>query len=127
MVDESEILFGGGGDLVVATLEVDGGVGVDAALLALGKVEIEQGRDGPRAKTMVLSEQRLFPDGERDEASAALAGEISAAQFHLKHLRGVDRGGFSGPVCLYRSRGMDAPLSEVGEDANDKFGRQPDG
>ncbi len=46
VVDEGDGGFGRASDLVVAALEINGVVVVDAALLAQEKVEVEQSREG---------------------------------------------------------------------------------
>ena len=46
VVDEGDGGFGSAGDFVIAALEIDGVVVVDAARLAKGKVEVEQRRGG---------------------------------------------------------------------------------
>ena len=86
VVDEGYGGFGGACDLVVAALKIDGVVVVDAALLAKGKMEVEQGRGGCRAEALGAGQQGVFPDGDGDEAGAALAGAVLALEFHLEEL-----------------------------------------
>ncbi len=93
VVDEGDGGFGSAGDLVIAALEIDGVVVVDAALLAKGKVEVEQRRGGCGAEALGAGQQGVFPDGEGDEAGAALAGAVLALEFHLKDVVGVLGGG----------------------------------
>ena len=93
VVDEGDGGFGRGCDLVIAALEINGVVVVDTALLAQGKVEVEQGLWGCGAEALGAGEQGVFPDGEGDEAGAALAGAVLALEFHLEDLVGVLVGG----------------------------------
>ena len=64
VVDEGDGGFGRGCDLVIAALEINGVVVVDTALLAQGKVEVEQGLWGCGAEALGAGEQGVFPDGE---------------------------------------------------------------
>ncbi len=93
VVDEGDGGFGSASDLVVAALEIDGVVVVDAALLAQGKVQVEQGPGWCRAEALGAGQQGVFPDGEGDEAGAALAGAVLALEFHLEDVVGVFGGG----------------------------------
>ena len=93
VVDGGDGGFGRGCDLVIAALEINGVVVVDTALLAQGKVEVEQGLGGGGAEALGAGEQGVFPDGEGDEAGAALAGAVLALEFHLEDLVGVLGGG----------------------------------
>ena len=93
VVDEGDGRFGSAGDLVIAALEIDGVVVVDAALLAKGKVQVEQRRGRCGAEALGAGQQGVFPDGEGDEAGAALAGAVLALEFHLKDVVGVLGGG----------------------------------
>jgi len=95
VVDEGDGGFGSASDLVVAALEIDGVVVVDAALLAQGKVQVEQGPGWCRAEALGAGQQGVFPDGEGDEAGAALAGAVLALEFHLEDVVGVFGGGNS--------------------------------
>lgn len=81
MVDEGYGGFGGACDLVVAALEIDGVVVVDAALLAKGKMEVEQGRSGCRAEALGAGQ-------EGDDA--ALEGAEAAFDFALCLRGGCD-------------------------------------
>ncbi len=93
VVDEGDGRFGSAGVLVIAALEIDGVVVVDAALLAKGKVQVEQRRGRCGAEALGAGQQGVFPDGEGDEAGAALAGAVLALEFHLKDVVGVLGGG----------------------------------
>jgi hypothetical protein len=88
VVDEGDGRFGGACDLVVAALEIDGVVVVDAALLAQGKVQVEQSGSGSGAEALRAGEQGVVPDGGWDEAGAALAGAVLALEFHLEDVVG---------------------------------------
>jgi hypothetical protein len=57
VVDEGDGGFGSACDLVVAALEIDGVVVVDAPLLAKGKVQVEQGRGGCGAEALGAGKQ----------------------------------------------------------------------
>ena len=93
VVDEGDGRFGSAGVLVIAALEIDGVVVVDAALLAEGKVQVEQRPGGCGAEALGAGQEGGFPDGEGDEAGAALAGAVLALEFHLKDVVGVLGGG----------------------------------
>ena len=93
VVDEGNGGFGSAGDLVIAALEIDGVVVVDATLLAKGKVQVEQCLSGGGAEALGAGQQGVFPDAEGDEAGAALAGAVLALELHLEELVGVPRGG----------------------------------
>ena len=93
VVDEGDGGFGSACDLVVAALEIDGVVVVDAALLAQGKVEVEQRGRGCGAEVLGAGKEGVFPDGAGDEAGAALAGAVLALEFHLEDVVGVPGGG----------------------------------
>lgn len=93
VVDEGDGGFGSGGDGEVCALEIEGVVVVDAALLAEGKVQVEQGRRGHGPEALGAGGEGVFPDGETDAPGAALAGEVLPLEFHLEDLVGVLRGG----------------------------------
>jgi len=78
VVHEGEGGFGRARDPAVAALEIDGVAVIDAALLAPGKVQVEQGRGRCGAEALGAGKEGVFPDGAGDEAGAALAGAALA-------------------------------------------------
>ena len=86
MEHEGDGLAESGGDLIVAAVEVDGVVVVDAPGAAQGEVEIEKGcgRGGTHAAFAAL---RLgLPDFERNLAEGAVDGAVLASDLHLEDL-----------------------------------------
>ena len=92
VVDEGDGGFGSGGDGVVFALEINGMVVVDAALLAEGKVEVEQGTRRHGAEALGAGGEGVVPHGLGDAPGAALAGVVLALEFHFEDLVGVLRG-----------------------------------
>ena len=93
VVDEGDGGFGSACDLVIAALEIDGVVVVDAALLAQGKVQVEQCVSGCGAEALGAGKQGVFPYAEGDEGGATLAGAVLALEFHLEERVGMLGGG----------------------------------
>ena len=89
VMDEGDGGFGSRGDGEVCALEIDGVVVVDAALVAEGKVQVEEGCRGHRPEALGAGREGVLPDGKGDAPGAALTGGVLAQEFHLEDLVGV--------------------------------------
>ena len=106
VMDDGDGLFGSVCDGVIAALKVDGHVVVDAALVAKGKVEVEQGERRSRAHTMGAGGVLMLPNADGDQAGGALAGAVLALEFHLEDGVCLRKGG---DICVFE-QGDDAAL-----------------
>ena len=86
VMDEGDGGFGSRGDGEVCALEIDGVIVVDAALVAEGKVKVQQGCLGHRPEALGAGREGVLPDGERDAPGAALPGAVLTLEFHLEDL-----------------------------------------
>jgi len=89
MVNNGDGLAFGRGDLVAASLKIDGVVIVDSSRGSQREVEIEKSREGTGPEGAGLFQESLLPNGDRDEICAAVSGLVLADEFHLKDFVGM--------------------------------------
>ena len=76
-------------NLVIAALEVDGMVVVDAALRAQGKVEIQESGRRRGAHSGLIAQGLLLPEMERDRAYGTVGLLVEAGDLHLEDVIGM--------------------------------------